>query len=91
MDIQSLSQIGPLVVCLAVMYFLVMRPQQQKMKKHREALKQLRRGDAVMLSSGIEGKIEDVPGEGSVVRVTIASGTTVNVRRDLISEIARAS
>lgn len=88
MDIQSLSQIGPLVVCLAVMYFLVMRPQQQKMKKHREALKQLKRGDKVVLSSGIEGTIEDAPGEASVVRVNIAPGTTVNVRRDLIAEIA---
>lgn len=88
MDIQSLSQIGPLVVCLAVMYFLVMRPQQQKMKKHREALKQLKRGDKVMLSSGIEGTIEDMPGEASVIRVNIAPGTTVNVRRELIAEIS---
>jgi preprotein translocase subunit YajC len=91
MDIQSLSQIGPLVVCLAVMYFLVMRPQQQKMKKHREALKQLKRGDKVMLSSGIEGTIEDVPGEASVIRVNIAPGTTVNVRRELISEMTSKS
>ena len=87
MDIQSLSQIGPLIVCLAVMYFLVMRPQQQRMKKHKEALKQLKRGDKVVLSSGIEGTVEDAPLDAAVIRVSIAPGTTVHVRRDLIAEI----
>ncbi|ETZ06969.1 immunogenic membrane protein YajC [Holospora obtusa F1] len=87
MDFSQLTQITPFIACFVILYFIVLRPQQQKMKKHREVLSSLKRGDKVVLGGGIEGIVEEAPVSISTIRVLISSGVVVNVRRDLILEV----
>src|SRR6185312_50915 len=56
----------PFVLIFVVMYFLVMRPQQQRAKAHREMVKNVRRGDTVITSGGLIGKVAKVVDDGEV-------------------------
>ena len=62
----------------------------KKREKHKEALAQLRKGDRVILSGGIEGTVEEASSTATVIRVAIAPGTVVRVYRDLITEIVNS-
>ncbi|ETZ04833.1 MULTISPECIES: preprotein translocase subunit YajC [Holospora] len=90
MDFSQITQIAPFIACFAILYFIVLRPQQQKMKKHREILASLKRGDQIVLGGGIEAVVEDAPTDSSVVRASISPGVSVSVRRDLILEVVEA-
>ena len=87
MDFSQLTQLAPFIACFGILYFMVLRPQQQKMKKHREFLAALKKGDHVVLGGGIEGTVEEAQQNSSKIRVSIAPGTVVAVRRDLIVEV----
>jgi preprotein translocase subunit YajC len=76
----------PLVLIFVVFYFLMIRPQQKKMKAHKELMGQLRRGDRVLTSGGIIGTINKVVDEKEVV-VEIAEGVRVRVLRGTIQDI----
>ena len=80
-----LVQFLPLVGLVVLFYFLMIRPQQRRMKAHQEMLGGLKRGDSVVLSSGVHGKIVRV--EDADVGVEIATGVTVKVRKAMISEV----
>ena len=87
MDFSQFTQLAPFIACFAILYFIVLRPQQQKMKKHREFLAALKKGDHVVLGGGIEGMVEEAQQNSAKIRVSIAPGIVVGVRRDLIVEI----
>ena len=79
-----------------VFYFLILRPSGQARKKHAELLSHLKKGDEVMTSGGLIGRVKDikeVEGEGiKESRVTIESGTsTVVVERSRIVRVGGAS
>ena len=76
----------PLVLIFAVFYFLLIRPQQKKMKAHREMLAAVRRGDRVVTGGGIYGTVTKVVNENEVV-VQIAEAVKVRVARGTISEV----
>ncbi|MBX9634868.1 MAG: preprotein translocase subunit YajC [Magnetospirillum sp.] len=76
----------PLVLIFVVFYFLMIRPQQKKMKAHKEMMGQLRRGDRVLTSGGILGTINKVVDDKEVV-VEIAEGVRVRVLRGTIQDI----
>jgi preprotein translocase subunit YajC len=77
-----------LVAMVAIFYFLVWRPQQQQQKKLRQAVDALRRGDTVVLSSGIVGKVAKVPQkEDAEISVEIADGVQVKVLRGAVSDV----
>ena len=78
-------QFMPLILIIVIMYFLILRPQQRRMKQHQEMLGGLKRGDNIVLSSGMMGKIVRV--EDTVVGVEIATGVTVRVRKAMITEV----
>ena len=80
-----LIQFLPLVGLVVLFYFLMIRPQQRRMKAHQAMLGGLKRGDLVILSSGVHGKIVRV--EDADVGVEIATGVTVKVRKGLITEV----
>ena len=71
----------------AIMYFLLIRPQQKRAKEHQAMLAALRRGDQVVTSGGIIGKATKVKDEVEEVEVEIASGTTVRVLRGTIARV----
>lgn len=82
------SPIPMLVAVAAIFYFLVWRPQQQQQKKLRQAIDNIRRGDTVVLSSGIIGKVAKVPQKDDPeVTIEIADDVLVRVLRGSLTEV----
>ena len=82
----GLEAMLPLVLIFIVFYFLLIRPQQKKMKDHKAMLGNIRRGDMVVTGGGITGKVTKVDDE-HVVTVEIAKDVKVKVQRGLISSV----
>ena len=81
-----LVNLMPIVLMFVIFYFLLFRPQQQRAKTHREMLTNVRRGDTIVTSGGIIGKITKVVDDREI-EVEIASDTRVRVVRSMISEV----
>jgi preprotein translocase subunit YajC len=77
---------APLVMIFAIMYFLILRPQQQRMKAHRELVANVKRGDTVITQGGIIGKVSRVVDDGEV-QVEIADNVRVRIVRSMIAEV----
>jgi preprotein translocase subunit YajC len=82
---QELMQFSPLILIGVVFYMLIWRPQQQRMKEHQKAIKAVKRGDTVVLSSGLIGKVVRV--EDTEIGVEVAQGVTVKVIKDMIHTV----
>jgi preprotein translocase subunit YajC len=80
-----LIQLAPLLLLFVLFYFMLIRPQQKRMKEHQAMVAGLKRGDNVVLSSGVLGKVVRV--EEREVGVEIAQGVTVKVVRSMITEV----
>jgi preprotein translocase subunit YajC len=80
-----LIQMLPLALILVVFYFLLIRPQQKRLKEHQTRIAGLRRGDTVVTSGGIVGKITKVADDE--VTVEIAPNVAVRVIKGTIGEI----
>jgi len=76
----------PLVLIFIVFYFLLIRPQQKKMKEHKLTLENISRGDRVITGGGITGKVTKVDSEHEIT-VEIAKDVKVKVQRSLISGV----
>jgi len=82
------SSIGPFLMIpgmIALFYFLILRPQTQRAKAHQALVAAIKRGDTVVLSSGMIGKVVRV--EDAEVGVEIAQGVTVKVVKTTITEV----
>ncbi len=82
----GLEMFMPFVLILVIFYFLLWRPQQKKMKNHREMLGGLKRGDRVLTGGGIYGRIARVEGDHELI-VEIAPEVRVRVARGTVSEV----
>ncbi len=82
----GMLQLLPLVLIFVVFYFLLIRPQQKKMKTHRTMVEALKRGDKVVTGGGLLGTVTKAS-EGSEIQVEIADGVRVKVMRSTIQEI----
>ncbi|XBQ15205.1 MAG: preprotein translocase subunit YajC [Oceanicaulis sp.] len=80
-----LIQLAPFLLIFVVFYFLLIRPQQQRMKKHREMIDSLRRGDEVVTQGGVIGKVTKVTDTEATVE--IAEGVRVKVVKPTITEV----
>lgn len=76
----------PLILIFAIMYFLLIRPQQKKLKDHKGMVEALRRGDQVLTQGGIIGKVAKVNDDG-ILEVEIADGVKVRVLRSTIAQV----
>lgn len=76
----------PLILIFVIFYFLLIRPQQQRAKQHREMVANLRRGDQVVTGGGLMGKVTKV-GEGDEIEVELAKDVKVRVIRSTISAV----
>jgi preprotein translocase subunit YajC len=76
----------PFVLIFIIMYFLILRPQRQQMKRREEMLKAVRRGDTVVTNGGIVGKVTKVVDDAEV-ELQIADGVKVRAVRSLIAEV----
>jgi len=80
-----LIQFLPLIGLVILFYFLMIRPQQRRMKQHQQMLSALKRNDVVVLSSGMIGKVVRV--EDKEVGLEIATGVTVKVVKTMIADV----
>jgi len=81
-----IMQIVPIVLIFAVFYFLLIRPQQKKVKQHRDMVAALRRGDRIVTAGGIIGTVAKVKNETELL-VEIAEGVRVTLVRAQVSEV----
>jgi len=86
MDIGAAGQFLPLILIFAIMYFLLIRPQQKKVKEHAAMVEAVRRGDQVVTQGGIVGKVSKVKEDGEI-EVEIAEGVKVRVIRSTLSQV----
>ncbi|MEE8506248.1 MAG: preprotein translocase subunit YajC [Kiloniellales bacterium] len=77
----------PLVLIFVVFYFLLIRPQQRKMKAHRAMVEAVKRGDQVVTGGGLVGTVTKSPPEGNEIQVEIAEGVRVKVLRKTLQEV----
>ena len=82
-----IMSLAPLVLIFAVFYFLLIRPQQKKMKEHREMLANVRRNDRIVTSGGLVGTVTKVSDTDDLLTVEIASGVKVQVVRSMVAEV----
>src|ERR1700728_660905 len=79
-------QFMPLILIIIIMYFLILRPQQRKVKQHQEMIKALRRGDTVVTSGGLVGKVTKVI-DDQHIEIEISDGVRVRHLRTSVSEV----
>ncbi|MDO8840315.1 MAG: preprotein translocase subunit YajC [Parvibaculum sp.] len=86
---EFLISLFPFIALFAIMYFLILRPQQKRMRLHREMVANVRRGDVVVTAGGLVGKIVKV--EDTEVQVEIADGVRVRVVKTTLTDVRSKS
>lgn len=81
-----MMQLLPFVLIFVIMYFLILRPQQKRVKMHQEMVKNVRRGDTVVTTGGIIGKVTKVIDEEKI-EIEIADGVRVSQVRQMVSDV----
>ena len=84
------AQFIPLILIFVIFYFFLIRPQQKKVKEHKLMVTSLKRGDEVVTSGGIVGKIERVLGDDKV-DILISENVTVQVVQSTIQSLLNKS
>ena len=82
----TLVQFVPFVLIFVIMWFLIIRPQQRRVREHQEMVKNVRRGDTVVTTGGIVAKVTKVTDDPEI-EVEIADGVRVKLVRGMISEV----
>jgi preprotein translocase subunit YajC len=80
---------GPLVFIFVIFYFLMIRPQQKKMKEHREAINSVQRNDQIVTAGGLIAKVTKV--DENEVEAEIAPNVRVKIVKGTIAEVRRAA
>ena len=83
---EAFGQFVPLILIFVIMYFLLIRPQQKKVKEHQSMIAALRRGDEIVTAGGLIGKITKVKDDAEV-EVELATGLKVRVVRATIAQV----
>ncbi|MGF1552027.1 MAG: preprotein translocase subunit YajC [Paracoccaceae bacterium] len=78
-------QLLPLILIFVIFYFLLIRPQQKRAKEHRQMVENLRRGDNIITSGGLHGKVAKVHDDD--VDVEIAEGVRVRVVKSTVAQV----
>ena len=85
-----LMSLLPFVLIFVIMYFLILRPQQKRVKEHAELVKNLRRGDTVVTTGGLVGKVTKVV-DDEQVEIEVADGVRVRQMRQMVSGVRAKS
>jgi preprotein translocase subunit YajC len=80
------STLVPLVLLFGIFYFLLIRPQQQRVKVHQQMVEAVRRGDTVVTAGGLIGKVAKVKDDGELM-VEIADNVQVRVLKSTLTEV----
>ncbi|MBN8936811.1 MAG: preprotein translocase subunit YajC [Rhizobiales bacterium] len=76
----------PFILIFVIMYFLILRPQQKRQKQHQEMVKNVRRGDTVITSGGLVGKVVKVVDDDQI-EVEISDGVRVRQMRSMVADV----
>ena len=76
----------PFVLIFVIMYFLILRPQQKRVKQHAEMVKNVRKGDTVITSGGLLGRVTKVIDEDQV-EIEVADGVRVRQMRQMVTDV----
>ncbi len=83
---EAFGQFLPLLLIFAIMYFLMIRPQQKKMKEHKAMVANLRRGDQIITQGGLIGKVAKVKDDNEI-EVELAEGVKVRLVRATVAQV----
>ena len=81
-----LMSLLPFVLIFVIMYFLILRPQQKRVKQHQEMVKNVRRGDTVVTSGGLVGKVTKVIDDDQI-EIEIADGVRMRQMRQMVADV----
>lgn len=81
-----MTSLLPFALIFVIMYFLILRPQQKRVREHAEMVKNLRRGDTIVTSGGLVGKVTKVVDDDQV-EMEISDGVRIRQMRQMISAV----
>ena len=83
---EAFAQFIPLILIFAIMYLLLIRPQQKKLKEHQAMVAALRRGDQIITQGGLIGKVSKVK-DDSEIEVELAENVKVRVVKSTVAQV----
>lgn len=83
---EMIFQLVPFILIFVIMWFLIIRPQQRRVREHQNMIKAVRRGDTVVTTGGLVGRVTKVTDDPEM-EIEIADGVRVRVVRSMISEV----
>jgi preprotein translocase subunit YajC len=83
---EGMSFLVPMVLVFVIMYFLILRPQQKRVKQHAEMVKNVRKGDTVITSGGLVGKVTKVVDDDQI-EVELTEGVRVRQMRQMVTDV----
>ena len=86
MEGSGIGQFIPLILIFVIFYFFLIRPQQKKIKQHKLMVSALKRGDQVITSGGIVGRVERILGDDKI-DISISENVTVQVVQSTIQSL----
>src|SRR4029077_10639965 len=81
-----LMSLLPFALIFVIMYFLILRPQQKRVKQHQEMVKNVRRGDTVITNGGLVGKVTKVIDDDQI-EIEIADDVRIRQMRQMVSDV----
>jgi preprotein translocase subunit YajC len=82
------SPIFPFLLIIPIIYFMIIRPQQQRAKQHREMVENVRRGDTVITAGGIVGRVAKPPQKDDTeITIEVADNVQIRVVRSTLTEV----
>ncbi|SVB74477.1 uncharacterized protein METZ01_LOCUS227331 [marine metagenome] len=85
---EMLVQLMPLFLIFGIFYFLLIRPQQKKAKLHKEMVAAIQRGDKILSSGGMRGKVIRVINDNDI-EVEISNGVNVVMVKSTVAEVVK--
>ena len=89
--ISSMMNFAPLIIIFAIFYFLIIRPQQKKVKAHSQMLDSVVKGDKVTTSGGVLGVVKKIDHEESLLTIEIAKNVEIKILRSSVVDITNKS
>jgi preprotein translocase subunit YajC len=83
---EMITSLLPFILIFVIMYFLILRPQQKRVKQHAEMVKNVRKGDTVITSGGLVGRVTKVVDDDQI-EVEVAEGVRVRQMRSMVSDV----
>lgn len=81
-----LTTLLPFVLIFVIMYFLILRPQQKRVKQHQEMVKNVRRGDTVVTNGGLVGRVTKVIDDDQI-EIEIANDVRIRQMRSMLTDV----